>query len=256
MGRKAEEDESGKPGTADAAGFQPTWRAILPERQDRKTAKIRTAADPADLERLAAFAAGLGAGGGVAIPARQIVTSEVMRMKCRIPTCLGYGSSFSCPPHAADAAHMQAVIREYEWALLVGVPLPDDPSPSYEAIFDYMNRMKEIVGRTEVEAQYAGYVNAMGFTGGPCGLCGVFSPAWMKARKAGTRVIACPVLARELPFCAHYHHCRPAARAVGIDIYATARAVGWEDRLSPPPPVRAGRIDWPCLAGVYPILIV
>jgi hypothetical protein len=39
-------------------------------------------------------------------------------------------------------------------------------------------------------------------------------------------------------------------------MYLTAKNVRWEEHLYPPPPVVPRRIDWPCLPGVYPILIV
>jgi predicted metal-binding protein len=239
-----------------AGEFQFRWRDMVPERQDRRAVKIRTTADKKDLKKLIDFAKMLGARDGLAIKAEKIVTSEVIRLKCRIPTCWGYNSSFSCPPHSAKAGEMRAIIDEYEWALLLSIPPPDGASSSSAEPSEHMNKLKEIVGRTEVEAQYKGYLRAMGFTGGPCTLCGVFGPEWIQTRRKGKEANLCPLLTRELPFCTHYYHCRPAAQAVGIDMYLTAKNVRWEEHLYPPPPVVPRRIDWPCLPGVYPILIV
>lgn len=255
----AKEPDTDKPQASQeepAGEFQLQWREMVPERQDRKAVQIRTDVDKKDLKKLITFAKKLGARDGLAIEAEKIVTSEVMRLKCRIPTCWGYNSSFSCPPHSAKADEMRAIINEYEWALLLSIPPPDTDSSSYADTFEHTNKLKEIVGRTEVEAQYKGYLRAMGFTGGPCTLCGIFSPEWIQARKKEKDAILCPLLTRELPFCTHYYHCRPAARAVGIDMYRTAKNAGWEEHLFPPPPVVPRRIDWPCLPGVYPILIV
>jgi predicted metal-binding protein len=254
MAKKPEAEAPQQTEKEPAADFQLQWREMVPERQNRKDVTIRTEADEKDFQDLIDFARGLGARDGLAIKAENIVTTEVMRLKCRVPTCWGYNSSFSCPPHSADAAVMRTIIDEYEWALLVSIPPPD--ASSYADTFEYMNKLKEIVGRTEVEAQYKGYLRSMGFAGGPCTLCGIFSPEWIQARKKGEGAPLCPLLSRELPFCTHYNHCRPAAQAVGIDMYYTAKKAGWEDHLSPPQPVVAGRVDWPCLPGVYPILII
>ena len=115
--------------------------------------------------------------------------------------------------------------------------------------------VKEVVGRTEVEAQYSGLLDAMGFPGGPCTLCGMFSEEWIHAFKKRAEVPYCPLLTRTAPLCLHFYHGRPAAQAVGLDMYRTAKNVGWEDYLDPPAPVTDGRMDWPCLAGVYPVLV-
>ncbi|MBI4830772.1 MAG: hypothetical protein HY801_04290, partial [Candidatus Lindowbacteria bacterium] len=133
--------------------------------------------------------------------------------------------------------------------------IPPSRSDSYADKYEQINKMKEIVGRTEVEAQYAGYVKSMGFTGGPCTICGIFSLEWVETVKAGGKAQQCPLYTKESQLCFQYYHCRPAAQAVGIDMYATAHNAGWDDYLVPPTPVEQGRTDWPCLPGVYPILI-
>jgi len=38
-------------------------------------------------------------------------------------------------------------------------------------------------------------------------------------------------------------------------MYLTAKRVGWEKYLYPPEPVADGRMDWPCLPGIYALLI-
>lgn len=228
-------------------------REITPERLDRPAAKIKTEVEEADLLKLIDFARGLGASDGTAISAKDVVTNELMRLKCRIPTCWGYQSSFFCPPETATADEMRDIIDDYDKVLLLGIPPSDDAS--YAVRFEAMNKMKEIVGRTEVEAQYAGYINSMGFTGGPCSICGIYSPEWVEAFRSGRKAPQCPLYTKESPLCLQYYRCRPAAQAVGIDIYMTAKNAGWERHLHPPKPVQGGRIEWACLPGVYPILI-
>ena len=242
----------------DANGLGPPERLVRspwPERTDRSAVKIKDKVEEADFKGIIDFAVKLGALEGTAISARDIVTNDLMTMKCRIPTCWGYNSSYSCPPRTVTTSDMQAIIDDFEWALLLHIP-PPEPDAPYSDFYEYMNNMKEIIGRTEVEAQYTGYVNSMGFTGGPCTVCGMFSPEWIASRKANEEPFLCTLLTREWGFCMQYYHCRPSVQAIGIDMYATARNAGWEDKLALPLPVRQGRIDWPCLPGVYPILIM
>lgn len=227
-------------------------RDVLPERLDRPTTRIKSEVEMTDLEVIIKFARELGAEDGVVIEANKIITNEIMRVKCRIPTCWGYNSGYFCPPHTASAKEMADIIADYKWAVLLSIPPAE--SETYADKFEQINKMKEIIGRTEVEAQYVGYVNAMGFTGGPCTICGLFSPDWIENARKG-KALLCPLYTKESQLCFQYYRCRPSAQAVGIDMYATARNAGWEDYLSSPPPVGEGRIDWPCLPGVYPILI-
>jgi predicted metal-binding protein len=228
-------------------------RDVLPERLDRPATKIKSSVSEDDLHSLIDFGRGLGAEDGVAVSAGSIVTNEIMRVKCRIPTCWGYNSGYFCPPHTASASDMNDIIEDYEWALLLSIP-PSD-SESYSDKYERINKMKEIVGRTEVEAQYTGYVNSIGFTGGPCTICGLFSPDWIENARKGKNVLQCPLYTKQSQLCFQYYRCRPAAQAVGIDMYLTAKNAGWEDKLFAPPPVGRDRMDWPCLPGVYPILI-
>jgi predicted metal-binding protein len=228
-------------------------REITPERTDRPAARIKTKVEEEDLEKLINFAKELGAKDGIAMSAKEVVTNELMRLKCRIPTCWGYQSSFFCPPETATAEEMRDIIDDYDRVLLLSIPPSNDPS--YAVRFEEMNKVKEIVGRTEVEAQYAGYINSMGFTGGPCSICGIYSPEWVEAFRSGGKAPQCPLYSKESPLCLQYYRCRPAAQAVGIDMYMTAKNAGWEQHLHPPMPVQGGRIEWACLPGVYPILI-
>jgi len=67
--------------------------------------------------------------------------------------------------------------------------------------------------------------------------------------------ITAALVQRTAPLCLHFYHGRPAAQAVGLDMYLTAKRVGWEKYLYPPEPVADGRMDWPCLPGIYALLI-
>ncbi|MBT9132341.1 MAG: hypothetical protein DDT33_00855 [Firmicutes bacterium] len=69
--------------------------------------------------------------------------------------------------------------------------------------------------------------HAVGFKGGPCGFCGLFSEdyveKWILEKKPPLK---CAVLNNEM--CRHYLKSRPAMEACGIDVFATAKNVGWE----------------------------
>ena len=232
-----------------------TPRQFGAERTDRPVVHIKAKAEKGDLDKLAAFANGVGATDAVVAPTGVLVVSEVMRLKCQIPACWGYNASPFCPPRTATAAEMKSIVAEYTWALLLAVPRQAPATGSAAELFEHSNKVKEVVGRTEVEAQYNGLLDTIGFPGGPCTLCGMFSEEWIREMKRGADVPYCPLIQRTAPLCLHSYHGRPAAQAVGLDMYATAKNVGWEKYLTPPEPVTDGRIDWPCLPGVYPVLI-
>lgn len=232
-----------------------TPRQFGAERTDRPIVNIKAKAEQGDLDKLVTFAKSVGATDALVGTTSVLAITEVMRLKCQIPACWGYNASPFCPPRSATAAEMNAIVRDYTWALLLAVPRPAATTGSAAELFAHSNRVKEIVGRTEVEAQYNGLLDTMGFPGGPCTLCGMFSEEWIRDLKQGADVPYCPLLERTAPLCLHFYHGRPAAQAVGLDMYLTAKNVGWEKYLTPPEPVTDGRMDWPCLPGVYPVLI-
>ncbi|MGD0945957.1 MAG: DUF2284 domain-containing protein [Candidatus Binatia bacterium] len=232
-----------------------TPRQFGAERTDRPAVSIKAKADRADLDKLATFAKGVGAIDALAAPTNVLAVSEVMRLKCQIPACWGFNASPFCPPRSATAEEMKAIVGECNWTLLLAIPRPAAATGSAAELFEHSNRVKEVVGRTEVEAQYDGLLDTMGFVGGPCTLCGMFSEEWIQEMKKGADVPYCPLVQRTAPLCLHAYHGRPAAQAVGFDMYLTAKRVGWEKHLYPPEPVADGRMDWPCLPGVYPLLI-
>jgi predicted metal-binding protein len=232
-----------------------TPREIVPERTDRPAVEIKATIEREDLVTLAGFARSIGAADALPIAASAIAVNEVMRLKCQIPTCWGFNSSPFCPPHTATAEETRSVLADYTWALLLSIPRPGNGGESYPELIDHVNGVKEIVGRTEVEAQYSGFLDAMGFTGGPCTLCGMFSDEWTREMRRGNEAPSCPLMSEDFRLCLHFYHGRPTAQAVGMDMYLTAKNVGWEQHLQAPPPVTKGPMDWPCLPGVYPVLV-
>ncbi|MHC5055007.1 MAG: DUF2284 domain-containing protein [Planctomycetota bacterium] len=150
---------------------------------------------------LATKALELGAKEAKVVGAASIVTAPWVRLKCRYG-CDGYGSSLCCPPHSPAPEETRAVIDSYAKAIL----------------FEAGDRgTKEIAFDLERACFLAGYHKAFGYGAGPCMLC------------------------EECAFdegCRHAREARPAMEACGIDVFATARANGFEievvrDRADP-----------------------
>ncbi len=134
-----------------------------------------------EIEALIGLAADAGA---IAVPIapRDVVVAEWVRFKCRYG-CKGYAKHLSCPPYAPAPAETQAMLAEYEAALLVrfdGVPghgrfgpdeIPEDFHMFYRDLILWVNTT---VHRLEKTAFYDGFYKAFAFGGGPvCVLRGV-----------------------------------------------------------------------------------
>jgi len=63
----------------------------------------------------------------------------------------------------------------------------------------------------------------------PYVLCGIFSSNYVGDFFLGKDVPRCPVL--EGKVCYHYLRPRPALEACGVDVFVTAKNVGWETYL-------------------------
>ncbi len=219
---------------------EPTRRAPLPETQERATSRVKFQVEPGDLEELVQFAIRTGdhlaerdgheaRTEAVAIKARSIVIDERARWKCIIPLCFGYGSSPNCPPHSPTAEQMRDIVGRYQHAILMRYmpPVEDHTYPGFlVASARHVNAINELVGVVETEAAYRGYYLAMGFKGGPCCLCGRFGPDEVSEWIDGKPTAVCAALRGQV--CHHYTHARPALEACGVDVFATAKKVGWE----------------------------
>jgi predicted metal-binding protein len=218
-------------------------RYPLPAKQDRPMAELKWEASLDDLEALVEIA--IKAGEEVAEragkPARteakviatdQIVLDERARWKCIIPLCFGYGSSPMCPPYSPTTEEMKGIISKYKYGVFLRYmpPISDHVYPDFLGYAsEHVNELNEIVSIVETEAGYMGYYFAMGFKGGPCCLCGVFLAKWVGDFFVGKDVPRCPVLDGKI--CYHYTRPRPALEACGVDVFSTARNVGWKTYL-------------------------
>lgn len=132
-----------------------------------------------------------GALDAVVISPQDVVTAEWVRWKCRFG-CGGYKSSLVCPPYSPTPDETRKMLDCYDKAILFESP---------------PGKAKEIAVKLERELFLDNYYRAFGLGSGPCELCEVcdFDEG-----------------------CRHPHQARPAMEACGIDVFATARAHGYE----------------------------
>ncbi|MCS7097509.1 MAG: DUF2284 domain-containing protein [Candidatus Methanomethyliaceae archaeon] len=171
-----------------------------------------------DLNKLLEYAKELGATDAKIITTDKIVIDERVRWKCLVPTCRWYGSSIHCPPYQPITPRiMKRIVNKYKYGIIIRLDAPkieDFAGPDWvRAHIPIELKHKEIVGKIEAAAFDMGYHLAMGFTAGECSLC-------------LSKNMKCTVL--EGNPCRYPLQARPAMEAVGIDVFLTARNVGWD----------------------------
>ncbi|TAJ45611.1 DUF2284 domain-containing protein [Methanofollis fontis] len=178
----------------------------------------------AEIERLIACVERRGA---VAAPIRaeEIVVADWVRFKCRYG-CKGYAKHLSCPPYSPTPEETRRMVANYETALLLrfdGDPahpdlrpedVPEDFHPFFHDLIVWVNGT---VHALEKVAFYDGFYKAFGFGAYPCIYCETCIP-----EECGGTVD--PSMKR---FCRHADVMRPSMEAAGMDVFATARAAGW-----------------------------
>ena len=176
----------------------------------------------ADLERYRAIAGDMGASGVAIVPASAVSVDERVRMKCIVPRCLRAGETPNCPPHGPDLDLVRRALARFSWALLfkcdVGPieaygPGAGQTKKERRRMLSYHQSSGEIVYAIERQAYKDGYHLAMGFGGGSCKdyLCQGQLCQFLDSGR-----------------CRFPHRSRPAMEAVGIDVVALTRSVGWD----------------------------
>ena len=170
-----------------------------------------------DLERFVEVAKSLGANDAVAIPSSWIVVDDRVRMKCRIPRCPSYGRAGNCPPHVPRTEEVRAALSNYRFAVLFKLEgratiRTHDLEEAKQAVRRQHADVTDIAAKLESLAFNRGYYLAMGLGAGSClhSLC-ADEP--------------CGLL--ETGVCRHQDRARPSMEALGIDVFAIARRVGW-----------------------------
>jgi predicted metal-binding protein len=208
----------------------------------------------AEIESLKALALKKGAM-AKEISSDDIVVSQWVRFKCRYG-CKGYGKHLGCPPYAPLPDDTRRMVDEYSLGLLLwfeGVPgrgefgpddIPDDFHPWYADLIRWVNGT---VHELEKTAFYDGFYKAFGFGGYPCIWC---EHQHCVAEEADG--IVDESIRRK---CRHMDLVRPSMEAAGIDVFATARNIGWELSTIPCKNMEYGKIVHAHIHSVGLVLI-
>lgn len=66
----------------------------------------------------------LGAINAEVIPADQIIVEDRVRLKCMVG-CPAYGKTLKCPPYTPSTDDFRKIIKEYSFAMIIKLKLPD-----------------------------------------------------------------------------------------------------------------------------------
>lgn len=172
--------------------------------------------------------------------ANEVVVSEWVRFKCRYG-CKGYAKHLSCPPYVPEPEETRRMLGEYEHALLVrfdGVPgregarpedVPEDFHPWYKELILWVNRTMH---RLEKTAFYDGFYKAFAFGAYPC----IYCEHCVAEEAEG---VVDESVRRK---CRNMDLVRPSMEAAGMDVFATARKVGWQLSTIPCQDMRYGKV--------------
>jgi predicted metal-binding protein len=148
------------------------------------------------------------------------------------------------------------MVDEYSLGLLVwfkGVPghgefgpddIPDDFHPWYADLIRWVNGT---VHEMEKTAFYDGFYKAFGFGGYPC--------IWCEHQHCVAEEAEGIVDESYRRYCRHMDLVRPSMEAAGIDVFATARNIGWELRTIPCKNMEYGKIVHSHIHSVGLVLI-
>jgi len=137
------------------------------------------------------------------IEPKTITPRHWVRAKC-VYGCPRYGKKACCPPEAPSVAECKAFFAEYRSGLFYHLTKRfTDPNKR----FTWAKEVNEAVLAWEREVFLLGYHKAFAFTAAPCNLC---DPC--KNTKSGCQN---PLMAR------------PTLEAFGVDVFATARKIGY-----------------------------
>lgn len=201
----------------------------------------RTSGNRANLKTLCSNALEYGAIKAAPISARKIVIDPRVRMKCAIPVCDGYGRCLMCPPNILSVQEFSAALERFQDAIVLQFEIAVDKKKmegkigsmeltklrvddDYEAMMtESMRKMSKALVKLERDALHLGYRFTTALSAGNCRLCDeCVGPGKGKQ-------------------CRHPFEARPAAEALGIDVFATAELAGMPIEFPAKRPV------WTCI---------
>jgi len=138
------------------------------------------------------------------IDPKLIVVAQWVRMKCMFG-CVEYGKCAACPPNTPPIPECERFIKEYKEAVVFHfekkVDKPDDRKAWSKVVNTKLVEM-------EREVFLAGYQKAFLMLMDSCGVCNDCMDERTK--------------------CKNKRMARPGADAMGIDVYTTVRAIGYQ----------------------------
>lgn len=171
-----------------------------------------------DLKRYEEKALSMGASNVRIVNMSEIRVDERVPLKCRIPSCFGYGTSAHCPPHTLKPSELSDMLKHYKWALfftkdILAEVIVRDKKTIEQRILAYQE-VYNIVGELESMAFYDGHYLAFGLGAGSCRhtFC---------AKEKSCRAL-------EGKRCRFSLKARPSMEAVGIDVYRMTAEAGWD----------------------------
>jgi predicted metal-binding protein len=176
------------------------------------------------------------------INTRDIVVADWVRFKCRFG-CKGFGKHLGCPPYTPSVAETRRMVGEYETGILLrfdGVPghptltpeeIPLDFHPFFKDLITWVNGTVHTLEKT---AFYDGFYKAFGFGGYPCIYCEHLH--CVAEEQPG------PVDESLRRFCRHMDLVRPSMEGAGMDVFRTAKNVGWDINTIPCKDLEYGKI--------------
>lgn len=134
---------------------------------------------------------------------RSIILAEWVRMKCNYG-CPGYGKRKTCPPYVPSVEECMRFFKEFKHGLFFHFAKKfKDPEMRHPWSKEVNQRMLDL----EREVFLSGYHKAFVFTQAPCRLCK-----------------NCTGTAED---CSQPYLSRPTLEAFGVDVYGTARMMGY-----------------------------
>lgn len=189
------------------------------------------------------------------INARDIVVADWVRFKCRFG-CKGFGKHMGCPPYSPSVEETRRMVSEYNLGILVrfdGVPghkdlkpdeIPEDFHPFFSELIKWVNSTIHFLEKT---AFYDGFYKAFGFGAYPCIYCE--HQHCVAEEQAG---VVDESIRR---LCRHMDLVRPTMEGAGMDVFATAKHVGWDFTTIPCKDLEYGKIVHGNITSIGLVLI-
>jgi len=160
------------------------------------------------VDALIGFAIDEGAGSARKISPEDVIIGQWVRLKCQYG-CGGYGRYFTCPPYSPSVGETKRMVMEYDSALLFEFAFNPESGKN--------PNITELMFELERKAFLDGLYKAFAFSAGPCRLCdSCVASSIENANQFSKRL------------CRHQGKARPSMESCGIDVFKTARKVGYE----------------------------